>query len=400
MKDLHATLPFTEPRFFYFLLIGVALLGLCKLLFSGKPKYAYVLAFISLAYIVLFFTKPVQILGLIAYCYGIYYLFARVLKFQGLLLPVILLSLPMIFMKTLNILPTGEPGALHTLSLIFQIAGISFMTFKVIQLYIDEGTQEKTVSVLDFFNFTAFVPTLLIGPIDRYARFNENVRKGYESMTSESFLDGINDIVRGLLYKFIIAHAISILVLERLYNDGTFLFHLTTMYSYLFYLFFDFAGYSLLAIGFSKLIGIQTPINFNKPFLAVNPKDFWKRWHATLGDWLNDYFFKPIFKELTTKKKFKPIQRQNLALFLTFTLMGFWNGFELHYILSGMLFGLFSITHNYYVYRCKKEGRDVFFGNLPPQAVRLISIFLMFNSVAFAIYVFSGKISYLFDKIY
>ncbi|MNJ84370.1 Peptidoglycan O-acetyltransferase [compost metagenome] len=400
MGKLHSVLPFTEPGFFYFLFIGIGLLVLGKQFFSGKLKYSYFLAFICLAYLLLFFTKPIQILGLMGYFYGIYYLFSRVLKYGGLLLPVVLISLPMIFMKTLNILPTEGSGILKGLSLVFQVAGISFMTFKVIQLYIDESQKEKAVSALDFFNFTAFVPTLLIGPIDRFSRFNENVKTGYESMTSEAFLDGLNDLIRGLLYKFIIAHGISILVLDRLENNGTVLFHLENMYSYLFYLFFDFAGYSLLAIGFSKMMGIQTPINFNKPFLAVNPKDFWKRWHATLGDWLNDYFFKPIFKELTTKKKFKPIQRQNLALFLTFTLMGFWNGFQLHYILSGMLFGLFSISHNYYVYLCKKKGKDVFFGKLSPKAIQIISIFLMFNSVAFAIYLFSGKISYMFDKIF
>ena len=399
MGKLHSVLPFTEPGFFYFLFIGVGLLVLGKQFFK-KLKYSYFLAFISLVYLLAFFTKPIQILGLIGYFYGIYFLFSRVLKYSGLLFPVILISLPMIFMKTLNILPTEGPGLLKGLSTVFQVAGISFMTFKVIQLYIDESQKEKGVSALDFFNFTAFVPTLLIGPIDRFSRFNENVKAGYESMTSETFLDGLNDLIRGLLYKFIIAHGISVLVLERLENNGTALFHLENMYSYLFYLFFDFAGYSLLAIGFSKMMGIRTPINFNKPFLAVNPKDFWKRWHATLGDWLNDYFFKPIFKELTTKKKFKPIQRQNLALFLTFTLMGFWNGFELHYILSGMLFGLFSITHNYYIYLCKKKGKDVFFGKIHPKMIQLISIFLMFNSVAFAIYLFSGKISYLFDKIF
>lgn len=400
MGKLHHILPFTEPGFFYFVFLGIALLAVGKFLFSKTLKYSYLMAFVSLAYILMYFTKPVQIIGLITYCYLIYLVFARVLKYQGLLLPVILLSLPMIFMKTLNILPTEEPGPLHILATIFQIAGISFMTFKVIQLYIDEGQKEERVSVLDFFNFTAFVPTLLIGPIDRFARFKENVNKGYESMTSGLFLDGLNDLIRGLLYKFIIAYAIQVMILDQLENNGTILFHLVNMYSYLFYLFFDFAGYSLLAIGVGKMMGIHVPVNFNKPFLAVNPKDFWKRWHATLGDWLNDYFFKPIFKELTTKKKFKPIQRQNLALFLTFTLMGFWNGFELHFILSGMLFGLFSITHNYYVYLCKKKGKDVFFGKLSPRAIQLISIFLMFNSVAFAIYVFSGKISYLFDKIF
>lgn len=399
MKELHSILPFTEPFFFWFLFAGVLLLSVFRL-FLRKVAYKYVLAFISLAYIVLMFTKPVQILGLITYSYLIYYLFAKKLNYPKLLLPVVLLSLPMLFMKTLNILPTQEPGLLHNLSVVFQIAGISFMTFKVIQLYIDESGKRETVSVLDFFNFTAFVPTLLIGPIDRFRRFNENVTSGYGSMTPELFLGGLNDLIKGLLYKFIIAYGISLLFLDQLVNDGSVAYHAKNMYGYLFYLFFDFAGYSLLAIGFGKMMGINVPVNFDKPFLAINPKDFWKRWHITLGDWLNDYFFKPIFKELTSKKKFKPIQRQNLALFLTFTLMGFWNGFELHFILSGMLFGLYSVVHNYYTYLCKKSGKDVFFGTLPLKAVRILSIFIMFNAVAVAIYIFSGRISYLFDKIF
>ena len=164
------------------------------------------------------------------------------------------------------------------------------------------------------------------------------------------------------------------------------------MYSYLIFLFFDFAGYSLLAMSFAKFIGVSLPFNFNQPFLAVNPKEFWQRWHKSLGDWLNDYFFKPIFKDLTTKQKFKPITRQNFALLSTFTLMGFWNGFELHYIVSGILFGVYSMVHNYYVYLCKKNKKDIFFGTLNPKIVTLISIVFMFNAVAFSIYIFSGKL--------
>lgn len=393
-------LPFTESSFFLLLFIGILLLALFKFINKEKLKYKYLLAIICLAYIVLFFTKPIQILGLISYTYFIYYLFSKILNYKKLLLPVILLSLPMIFMKTLNILPTEEPGILHGMATIFQIAGISFMTFKVIQLYIDENSKEISVSFLDFFNFTAFVPTLLIGPIDRFERFNTNVSNGYKSMSSDLFLNGLDDLIKGLVYKFVIAHAINSLIINHLVNDGTVIHHLFAMYSYLFFLFFDFAGYSLLAIGFSKMMGISTPINFDKPFLAENPKEFWRRWHITLGSWLNDYFFKPIFKELTTKKVFTSIKRQNISLFITFTLMGFWNGFELHYIISGMLFGIYSVIHNYYVYRCKKAGRDVFFKNASPKTIRYISIFIMFNSVAFAIYIFSGKITYIFDKLF
>jgi membrane protein involved in D-alanine export len=164
------------------------------------------------------------------------------------------------------------------------------------------------------------------------------------------------------------------------------------MYAYLLFLFFDFAGYSLLAMALGNMVGMSVPYNFNQPFLAINPKEFWQRWHKSLGDWLNDYFFKPILRYLTTKNLYTPITRQSIALFSTFTLMGFWNGFEWHYIISGMLFGLYSVIHNYYQMQCKKNKRDVVFGNMNPKVVQYISIFIMFQLVAISIYIFSGKL--------
>lgn len=393
MEKLKNILPFTDSYFFGYMLLVVVLFLLSKKVLQQFIPYKILLAATGIFYLIWMFPKPLQLTGLILYAYGIYYFMGRKLKFKGLLLPVILLTIPMVFMKTLNILPaSAESGSIQTLSNIFQISGLSFLTFKVIQLYIDEKDSQTTVSLLDFFNFTTFVPTLLIGPIDRFARFNENVKQGYASITSKRFLDGIDQIIRGLFYKFIVGEAIFVLVLNHLENTGKAWFYLADMYSYLLYLFFDFAGYSLLAIGFGNVIGIDVPFNFDKPFLAINPKEFWKRWHKTLGDWLNDYFFKPVFKELTSKKVMKPIQRQNVALFLTFTMMGFWNGFELHFIVSGMLFGCYSVIHNYYVYLCKKNGKDVVFGTLNPTTIRRISIFILFNAVAIAIYIFSGRL--------
>ena len=387
-------LPFTSEVFFIYLMGVAVLFFVAKVFLTKYLKYSWLVAFSSLFYLILLFPKPLQLFGVLAYYYAIYYLFGRKLKYTKLLLPVILLSLPMIFMKFIGILPeaTEEKGLQFYLANTFQVAGLSYITFKVIQLYIDENNKETRVSVLNFFNFTSFVPTLLIGPIDRYQRFTQNVEKGYDNIGNENLAKGVDGFFKGLLYKFIIGEAIRSLILSHLVNDGTLLYHLSYMYTYLFYLFFDFAGYCLLAVGFGNLIGMEVPINFDKPFLAINPKEFWKKWHKTLGDWLNDYFFKPIFKELTTKKVFTSIQRQNVALFLTFTLMGFWNGLTVHYVLSGMLFGLYSVIHNYYFYLCQKNKRDVVFGKMNPKWVRIISIFILFNAVAFAIYIFSGKL--------
>lgn len=303
------------------------------------------------------------------------------------------LALPVFVMKSMVFFPEeNQSDLVYELKRIIQIAGLSYMVFKVIGLYIDERKSKEFLSFLSFFNFTAFVPTLLIGPLDRFRRFDADVNKGYVQMNASFFSKGWGNLILGLLYKFIIAEAIYRAVMVNLVDDGSVFYHFAYMYTYLLFLFFDFAGYSLLAIGFGNFIGIDVPINFDQPFLAVNPKEFWKKWHKSLGDWLGDYFFKPIFKDLTSRKVFTSITRQNIALFLTFTLMGFWNGFELHYIVSGMLFGCYSVGHNYYVYRCKKGKKDVFFGKLGPKTVRYLSIFIMFNLTAFAIYIFSGKL--------
>jgi len=388
MFEFSNILPFSSVQFYYFFAASVLVALVAKWLFSSKIKYKYIVLLINALYLILFFPKPLQLLLLILFSY----FSIRILSKKGAnyLTAVLILSFPLIMMKLIGIQTFGKAN--EKLANIFQIVGISYITFRSIQVFIDEVSTSKKLNFLDFFNFTVFIPSLLIGPIDRFKRFSNDVEAGYENINSNSYAEGYHLLLKGLVYKYILAEFINRLVLNHLTDDGTLTYHLLYMYSYLIFLFFDFAGYSLLAMSFAKFIGVSLPFNFNQPFLAVNPKEFWQRWHKSLGDWLNDYFFKPIFKDLTTKQKFKPITRQNLALLSTFTLMGFWNGFELHYIVSGVLFGIYSMVHNYYVYLCKKNKRDVFFGTLNPKLVTLISIVFMFNAVAFSIYIFSGKL--------
>jgi len=389
----NSILPFSSAAFFYFIAAAVGLFWLGKWGFKKFIPYKWLVAFCSLVYMALLFPKPLQFFGLLLYSYLALSALRKWYTSSNIVFPMLLLAVPIFLLKTANILPhDGDTKWITTAQDIVQIAGLSYLVFKVISLYIDERRNEKPINLLDFFNYTAFVPTLLIGPIDRYQRFNKDVANGYSNISTNLTLKGWNNFILGLLYKFILAEAINRFVLANLVNDGSLVYHVCYMYTYLFYLFFDFAGYSLLAIGFGNFLGINVPINFDQPFLAVNPKEFWKKWHKTLGDWLGDYFFKPIFTDLTKRGIFKSIQRQNIALFLTFSLMGFWNGFELHFILSGMLFGCYSVIHNYYFYLCRKNKKDVFFGNLSPKVVRVLSICILFNAVAFAIYIFSGNL--------
>ncbi|MFT5337538.1 MAG: membrane protein involved in D-alanine export [Sphingobacteriales bacterium] len=386
----HQSLPFSDFSFFLFGGIAIAFILVLKAI-GKKSLFPFATTVISLTYLGFLYPKPLHFIGVVIYLYVSLQLLLRFYRKSNIVFPMFLLALPMVCMKITNILPYPE-GGLVTGAFLFQIAGLSYLSFRVMGLYVDERRKNRLTPPLDFFNFCAFVPTLLIGPIDRFANFQSESNKAIDQITIANTIQAIEFLLQGLVYKFIIAHFLFSALLEPLINNGSILYHLQYMYIYLVYLFFDFAGYSLLAMAFGKFMGFSVPVNFNLPFLSQNPKEFWTRWHKSLGDWLGDYFFKPIFKDLTSKKRFKSIQRQNLALFATFGIMGFWNGFELHFILSGFIFGLYSVIHNYYIYRCKKAKRDVLFGNLSPLFIKGVSIFLMFNATAFAIYIFSGNL--------
>ncbi len=388
MFEFSTILPFASFQFYYFFIVAVIIVFLSKVLFNNIIKLKYLILFINLSYIIFLFPKPIQLISLV-YCLFHLTRFLKNLKINYLL-AALLISLPLVIMKLIGI--EFFNVANNKLAVIFQIVGISYITFRTIQIYVDEDYKEHPPKFIDFFNFTVFVPSLLIGPIDRFDRFTKEIENGFTQINTSNYAQAFNYLTKGIAYKYIIAELISRLILNHLDAHQTPYYHVIYMYSYLIFLFFDFAGYSLLAMSFAKFLGVTLPNNFDKPFLAVNPKEFWTKWHKSLGDWLNDYFFKPIFKELTSRKYFSPISRQNIALFSTFTLMGFWNGFELHFILSGMLFGIFSVIHNYYSFLCKKNKKDVLFGSLNSSIVSIISIVIMFNAVAFSIYIFSGKL--------
>jgi membrane protein involved in D-alanine export len=277
-------------------------------------------------------------------------------------------------------------------------AGLSYISFRVISVYIEAKPNEKPVNLFKYLNFLLFTPTLLIGPIDRFHRFKVDLEKGYANINLENISKAIEYLFLGLAYKFIFAELIQEYWLESFPAESKkFLDIIANMYGYYLYLFFDFAGYSAMAMGVGRFMGINVPVNFDKPFLARNPQDFWRRFHKTLGDWLRDYFFMPFYKYFTKQKRLKklPLLRQNLALFATFMLMGMWNGFSINFILSGIIFAVYSVVHSTYVYYSKKAGKDIVFGNLNEEYVQWISIFIMFNLAAFSIYIFSGRFPYL-----
>ncbi len=374
-------LPFTSIDFY--ILLGVLILGvqLLKPIYSRFISYSNLLFAITLFYVLFFFTRHLQLIGFAIYSYLIYYIFSFKFKNPHRLWVSLLLALPMILLKVqLNISWLN-------------FAGLSYITFRTIQIFIDRQPDEKPVHPRDYFSFLVFTPTLLIGPIDRWQRFKNNLEEGYRNLNSNLFAEGWQNIALGVLQKYVMAEIVTRYWLQPEDNVHSFLQHINAAFAYTAYLYFDFAGYSSLAVGFGNMLGIKVPHNFNHPYLAVNPQDFWRRWHITLGDWLRDYFFRPIYKWLSgfySLKKY-PLTKQNLSLFFTFALMGCWNGLQHNYIWSGSIFGLYSVIHNTYLIECKKKDNDILFGKLNPKWVQLISTLVMICAAVFAIYVFSGR---------
>jgi membrane protein involved in D-alanine export len=371
-------LPFTNIDFFIFALFYVVIIWLFGII-SNKRFYPAITFVLTLTYLVFYFRYTATALGYVAFTF----LFIRFLsqKINHRLVSALIIAVPMVLLKVhLN------PSFLY-------FAGLSFVTFRAIQVSIDY-TKEDRLNFMHYFNFLFFIPSFYIGPLDRYKRFTENSKTGYQSMGAPLFLGGMQELIKGVAYKFIIAEFISRYWLQGSLENGLSIGERASdIYAYALYLFFDFAGYSSMAVGLGNLVGISLPFNFNKPFIAVNPPDFWQRWHASLTSWLGDYFFKPFYKWLNGFQKLKksPITKQNLAIFFTLFIMGIWNGFEANFILSGIIYGVYSVVHNTYMIQCRKKDKDLIFGSMDPKVIRYISILVMFHLICIALYIFSGR---------
>lgn len=290
---------------------------------------------------------------------------------------------PLILAKAIPLQTTG--GTLTHL-------GFSYLTFRALDviLSIHDGVI-KQLSMRTWLAFLFFFPVISSGPIDRYRRFEKDFDK---RQTRAEFLDdldvAISRIFRGFLYKFVIAMLIHVKWIEPLSRTSGPMALAGYMYAYTFYLFFDFAGYSAFAVGFSRLFGIRTPENFDLPFIARNIRDFWNRWHISLSFWFRDHIYMRFLIAATKAKWFRGKHTANyLGLFITFGLMGLWHGTALHYILYGLYHAALLCGFDWFS-RWNKERKwwpDTRIG-------RIGSILLTFHVVAFGLLLFSGKLTH------
>jgi membrane protein involved in D-alanine export len=160
------------------------------------------------------------------------------------------------------------------------------------------------------------------------------------------------------------------------------------MYAYSLYLFFDFAGYSAFAVGFSYLLGVRTPENFDRPFLARNVRDFWNRWHIGLSTWFRDHVTMRFMMAATKGRWFKrKLTAPYLGLFLGFGLMGLWHGTALHYLVYGAYHAALLVGHDLFV---RWNKRRKLWGDGP--VWRAAGVVVTFHLVCFGFLIFSGHV--------
>ncbi len=387
------------PVYFFYLILAILPLGIG--LYFGK-RFSWYEALISFIFIFLMFDGSSWQQGISLICYVIYetilvMFYSHYRKHQnsaGIFYLISGLSiLPLVIVKL-------SPAMVGHNSLL-GFMGISYLTFRAVGTVIEtRDGMIKSISLWKFIRFILFMPTITSGPIDRYRRFEKDYQKVPDRDKYLGLVNkGIFYLFLGFLYKFVIGYFFGqrfYPLFERLAltDSSPFSWHmLGVMYMYGFYLFFDFAGYSLFAVAISYFMGVQTPMNFKHPFKSKNIKEFWNRWHISLSFWFRDYIFMRFVFMATKKRWFKNRNAlSSTAYMLNMVLMGFWHGITWYYILYGFLHGIALVVNDWWL-RYKRKHLP----NLPHNRLTTgIAIFVTFNFVMFTFLIFSGFLNTYF----
>ena len=212
--------------------------------------------------------------------------------------------------------------------------GISFYTFQAMSYTIDvyRGDVKVQRNIIDFGMYISMFPQLIAGPIVRYADVEGQLRE--RSVTMQDLSEGAMRFIVGLGKKVLLANQIGALWSE-IYALGGHSSALTAWIgavAFTFQIYFDFSGYSDMAIGLGRMFGFKFPENFRYPYQSVSITDFWRRWHITLSTWFREYLYIPLGGNR------RGLARQALNLFIVWTLTGFWHGAGWNFILWGLYY--------------------------------------------------------------
>lgn len=320
--------------------------------FYGEPKYILLMLIeVLISYVVgllidKYKNKNILIIGIF-----IHVLLFGIFKYFNF----VIINVNNLFHSNLNLLNVVLP------------IGISFYTFQIISYEIDVYNKKVNVqsNILNYFLYVFLFPQLIAGPIVRYQDVNNEIDN--RNVTFEMFARGVRRFIIGLSKKVIIANNLGELCNIYLnLGDKSVLFTWIFAISYMLQIYFDFSGYSDIAIGLGKMLGFNFPENFNYPYMAKSITDFWRRWHMTLSSWFRDYVYIPLGGNK------KGVLKQIRNILIVWSLTGLWHGASWNFIVWGLYFGILLILEKFIL---KK-----YFNNVPKFIKGIYTLFLVMIS--------------------
>ena len=225
--------------------------------------------------------------------------------------------------------------------------GFSYVAFRLIHVLRDRALGRlPNVTLREFVTYALFFPAFTAGPIDRVERFIKDERAPFK-LDSAGLLDGGSRIVLGVLKKFVLADSLALVALNAANAEQTHstLWLWVLVYAYAWRLYLDFSGYTDIAIGLGRLVGLRLPENFDRPYTRQNLTLFWNSWHITLSQWFRAYVFNPLTRALRARP-LPPAVIILLTQMVVMVLIGLWHGVTWNFVIWGVWHGLGLFVHN------------------------------------------------------
>lgn len=245
---------------------------------------------------------------------------------------------------------TGQ-GITRASGLDLRWLGLSYLVFRIIHTLRDQQAGRKSNFTLrEYMIYLLYFPSFTAGPIDRLERFLKDLRSPAAD-AGDDWIVGGRRLVIGLFKKFVLADGLALLALNatnapQVQSGG---WAWVMLYAYSFQIFFDFSGYTDIALGLGWLSGVRLPDNFNAPYLRTNLTTFWNNWHMTLTQWFRAYYFNPLTRVL---RRSSPTLSANVVLVImqtsTMALIGLWHGVTWNFLIWGLWHGLGLFVQNRY----------------------------------------------------
>ena len=229
--------------------------------------------------------------------------------------------------------------------------GISFYTFQLISYTVDVYRGEKAQkNIISLAVYIAMFPQLIAGPIVRYSHIADQIAEREYSWNRTA--EGIRRFVTGMAKKILISNQLSELCsVFRDSGEKSVLFYWLYALSFMLHIYYDFSGYSDMAIGLGRILGFHFQENFNYPYISKSITEFWRRWHISLGTWFRDYVYIPLGGNRLGKG------RQFLNILVVWMLTGFWHGAEWNFIVWGLIFALLLIVEKLWLLKILERSK-------------------------------------------